>query len=265
MRPLALWCAEQQHRLLKKGMLPFNGDETYIAGGLLPRSAIHHGSMEATALYHAACLRMLRYADEWKLDAAHRELLEGDRWRIEENFTRNFVGEGLLLCNNPDYCAPGEEPPMYIGVRLCGHGFGLCLRNRFGDYVCPACHRKLERPLEGPDRRARYRVPAALMMPAFIGTELIDGRIIEKEMRRMAEGLLRGGEGKTVGYDAGLALYALGGKDDRLRRTLTELLLSRRDAAGAWVEYYQDGLPSGTMCRPWESAINMAAILKHAR
>jgi hypothetical protein len=30
------------------------------------------------------------------------------------------------------------------------------------------------------------------------------------------------------------------------------------------VEYYKDGVPSGTLCRPWESAINIEAAIEYA-
>jgi hypothetical protein len=72
---------------------------------------------------------------------------------------------------------------------------------------------------------------------------------------------------KTVGYDYGLLLYAL--KDDMGRiknmsayNTLLETALALRDTTGAWVEYYENGKPRSTKCRPWESAVNIAGILK---
>ena len=42
-------------------------------------------------------------------------------------------------------------------------------------------------------------------------------------------------------------------------------LFTLLDPTGAWVEYYADGQPQGTRCRPWESAINCLAILKHLK
>ena len=46
----ALWALDAQIKHVHQNMLPFNGDETYIAGGLLPRTCLDHGSMEATLL-----------------------------------------------------------------------------------------------------------------------------------------------------------------------------------------------------------------------
>jgi hypothetical protein len=36
------------------------------------------------------------------------------------------------------------------------------------------------------------------------------------------------------------------------------------DPTGAWVEYYINGVPHLTRCRPWESAINLEAVLHYA-
>ena len=40
--------------------------------------------------------------------------------------------------------------------------------------------------------------------------------------------------------------------------------LSIVDETGAWSEYYLDNIPSGTRCRPWESAINLEALIEFA-
>jgi hypothetical protein len=96
---------------------------------------------------------------------------------------------------------------------------------------------------------------------------------VETQVRRIAEtwtetGLLPsqvGSSGNTVGYDYGFLLmgmdrFNLAGADRLAQRTL-ELL----DSTGAWVEYYKEGKPHGTRCRPWESAINLLACLQHCR
>ena len=49
--PMLEWCWEVQKKHLAGNMLPFNGDETYVAGGILPRSALNDGSSEATMLF----------------------------------------------------------------------------------------------------------------------------------------------------------------------------------------------------------------------
>jgi hypothetical protein len=41
--------------------------------------------------------------------------------------------------------------------------------------------------------------------------------------------------------------------------------LSVVDQEGSWSEYYLDDRPSGTRCRPWESAINIEAVINWAK
>lgn len=38
--------------------------------------------------------------------------------------------------------------------------------------------------------------------------------------------------------------------------------LSVTDSAGVWSKYYDDHIPQGTRYRPWESAINIEALIK---
>jgi hypothetical protein len=75
-----------------------------------------------------------------------------------------------------------------------------------------------------------------------------------------------GGSTATVGYDYGFLLMGL----DRIRHPGTDDLavrtLSLADATGMWVEYYDlDSKGFKTRCRPWESAINIAALLQHLK
>jgi hypothetical protein len=41
-------------------------------------------------------------------------------------------------------------------------------------------------------------------------------------------------------------------------------MMNMLDETGAWVEYYIEGKPNGTFCRPWESAINLEAAIRFA-
>ena len=42
--PMLDWAWQVQKKHLVDGMLPFNGDETYVAGGILPRHTLNDGS-----------------------------------------------------------------------------------------------------------------------------------------------------------------------------------------------------------------------------
>ena len=39
-------------------------------------------------------------------------------------------------------------------------------------------------------------------------------------------------------------------------------MLAQIDVFGAWSEYYDGGKQSGTLCRPWETAVNLASLIE---
>jgi hypothetical protein len=279
--PLIKYCLAAQHSVLSNGMIPFNGDETYIAGGLLPRSAINDGSMEATSIYHESILRVL----------AIKELVSGlgtelivdisrDLQLITEGFGKHFTGpEGQLYCNDPD---SGYAPPFRPGgVLNCSHGFGIGYRDNDGNYVCPKCFAAkkgaglkpepgLEQWLalngqgEGQSQSKsaagnggkRYVTEAAVLSPAFtVADSLIPVDKIREAAEKTLEELPR--RSKTVGYEPGFIMYCLG-----YNEKLASEMLSMRDEFGSFSEYYEGGNQAGTLCRPWETAIDLAALLE---
>src|SRR5258706_15239959 len=67
--PMLEWAWNSQRTNLVKNMLPFNGDETYVAGSVLPRSALIDGSAEATLLFMTGGSRLVQCAGKqglWK-------------------------------------------------------------------------------------------------------------------------------------------------------------------------------------------------------
>lgn len=266
--PLIRWAAAQQHALLKNGMLPFNGDETYIACGLLPRTVINNGSMEATALYHRACDRLLAMGEDAGLTAAQRSMLAADRDDIERLFADNFVCSGTLTANCPGYYAPGEAPAYRHGVYQCGHGMGgNACRNPDGIYVCPDCAGKSIPGLQENTER-RFTVPSAVLMPAVAGSPLMRRSYAVKTVQTMLDHFRAGGtlngSRRMIGYEYGELLFALQAAGCGTPADIAAIgrqMLAVRDAAGAWVECYDNGQPVGCMCRPWESGINAAALL----
>jgi hypothetical protein len=253
-------------------MLPFSGDETYIAGGVLPRANIQDGSMEATALYHRAIELFLREAGRLGL-AGSTFIREQEKARdeIASTFARNFIEKGILYCNKPGLYTDKTAPKRRQGVMECGHGFGCSYRAGTGRYVCIKCLGVNELKPVPP---ARYDVLSTAFMPLWIDSSLVPVLILEsmvKDIRRRwnETGLLpsRPDGTITVGYDYGLTIYAVSQliPDDReTLESLRQACLGIRDSAGAWVEYYREGLPQGTPCRPWESAVNIAALLEEA-
>jgi len=273
MLPLILWAVKCQHELLHNGMLPFNGDETYIACNIMPRTAINDGSMESTALYHLSCMRLLEYAEILDLSDKTKNALKEDASSIESVFTHNFVFQSQLYANNPRYYTDGFTPPLFRqGFYLCMHGMGgLACLNKHGVYVCPDCVDKDIGMRANID--TRYKIVSAILMPCTAGSPLMLSSYAEDCVRSMVKHFIAHGStsdntaGRIIGYEIGELLLAVNhtgidiSADDML--ILKEKILSLQDEAGSWVEVYDNGMPSGCACRPWESGINIAALLNN--
>lgn len=266
MLPLLRWCILEQHANLRHGMLPFNGDETYIAGGLIPRSVMDNGSMEASLLFHTACKKMLQYQDILNAEESLYSICRKDTDEIERYFAENFIRDSKIACNNPEK-ENYENAPRYRagGVMQCGHGFGPSFLNKDGLYVCIDCVDKDFPPLE----KKIYFLNSVALMPRFIHSALIDEQLLEREIDRLITAYKEKGSMPTaagvnaiVGYDLGLFINALPAAYREEKEMLLQKMLSLRDAAGAWVEYYLNDQPENTMCRPWESGINIMAAVK---
>ena len=117
--PMLEWATEAQQRNLIDGMLPFNGDETYIAGGVVPRQVMYHGSAEATLLFVEGSRRLIRFVREQGLwSAARIGALERDADECSERFRDNFCRDGHLYVNNPRRERKVAYPPTRPGVCL---------------------------------------------------------------------------------------------------------------------------------------------------
>lgn len=250
--PLIEYCLRCQSEAMVGDVLPFNGDETYVAGGFLPRSALNNGSAEATALYHQSILKTFPIIKYLKIAPSLIERIRSDAAVIEKNYLNNFVKDGVLYANKPGI---GYAPEYRHGVRACGHGFGLCFRNENGDYVCPDCINKKTPRFYGDAYGKRFFTEAAVLCPAFTGTSLIPKQIINKTAEKTAADLPT--RRRNVGYEYGLLLYANGYNEQT-----ADKMLSLRDKFGVWSEYYEDGTQCGTLCRTWETSVNLAALLE---
>ncbi len=258
-RALIEYCLRAQHGSMTRGMLTFNGDETYIAGGFLPRSALNDGSAEATALYHKAISGILLCASQGAaaLSRATEDCIKADLAEIERCFGKRFFGaDGTFYCNCPD---SGFAPLIRPGGPLqCGHGFGMSYRNGNGDYVCPDCFRRELPPLFPGLYGRRFTTEAAILSPAFAEAGLIpDDKAKSTALKVLSE--LPSRE-RFVGYEYGMAMFAAGFDAGTAAK-----MLSLRDEFGAWSEYYERGALSGTLCRPWETAVNLAALIETFR
>lgn len=263
---------EAQEKRLWRGMLPFNGDETYIAGSILPRSCIDHGSMEATALYITGAERILDAAEkhgflENGYIKARRAAVENAKKLFAGNFTAD---DGSIYANSPE---------RLIGAPMAGYRHGICLgcgRMEYcaltaeKTYLCSGCFGK---KTVYPDTE-RHFVDCAPLMIGYIGSDVLPPEIIAASARNAYTDRIEKQKGRnTVGYEFGLWLYVLCVYGNEKDKTLlpeiaaeVERLRKADGGSGVWVEYYHNGKASPSCCpyRPWESAINMCGLIKYA-
>ena len=264
-----LMTAQEKH--LIRGMIPFNGDETYIAGGIFPRGGIDHGSMEATALYIGASTRLLDICDTHGLldpseIAAHRVPVA----TALASFAENFTDGDTVYINNPHRVPVGSTPDYRHGVCHRCNLMTNILRTPEGGYLCPACFGYAPAPVT----TERYSTDCALWMAVFAGCRILPEDILKTALIRSIDTIRAGGFGQnkadnTVGYEYGVILYTaaklLPPASLATCRDLLDELLADRVSGAVWTEFYRNGKPSPFSCpyRPWESAINLCGILAY--
>ncbi len=269
--PMLEWAADAQRRHIIDGMLPFNGDETYIAGGVVPRKVMYHGSAEATLLFIEGGTRLLDFVRERPLgDAGRIETLGRAVAACREAYRDNFFRDEKLFINNPER----EKKVVYPATRP-----GVCLHPDHFDYFtetyhfkgclyfCKDCIEKDNSAVEQPSVE-RFSIPSACLFPLYIHSELFT----EDEKRALLEQVVElyratgkiSDRDRILGYDYGMFLYALAEQEHELSGEVYRKMMDLRDSAGAWVEYYVDGHPSGCGGRPGESGIDIEAAIRYA-
>ncbi|MFV0402247.1 MAG: hypothetical protein ACK5LX_16745 [Oscillospiraceae bacterium] len=265
--PMLEWAFRAQADNIIGGMLPFNGDETYIAGGLLPRTVMDDGSAEATLLFVTGGRQLVDFAGEEGLWSAEETEQAQDVLSLcEENWGGNFLPDGQIA-NQPARRALAEPPRFRHGVCLGCTAFGWTERSKRGAYLCRSC---LDAGEEPDDDEKVYRLKSVSLMPLYIGAAQPDRELLSAAVTKMlaeyrATGVLpsRPDGDSCTGYDYGLLLYnlaKLGIRGDDVLLTMLDIL----DESGAWCEYYRENVPYGTRCRSWESGINIEAAIEYA-
>lgn len=288
--PMLEWCWEVQKKHLAGQMLPFNGDETYVAGGILPRSTLNDGSSEATMLFIDGGELLLDWIAGEKLWKDSKLLSEKDILaEVRAHFRENFWIDGQLITNNPDRLNFTEAPEFRHGV--CERGGENCLvyrkagfgksnwggidwtaRDENGRYQCMGC--LPEGPLPAAEKKI-YKLISVSLTPLYFHSDLMSS----DELKHVVEGIysafeetgvlssrteVKEGDRRSVGYDYGLVLYGMLRTGVKGQKQIYEKTLDIVDEIGAWSEYYLGETPSGTRCRPWESAINLEALIEYA-
>jgi len=113
----------------------------------------------------------------------------------------------------------------------------------------------------------QYSILSATLLPYLINRSLLsreeDAQLRSEVMTRLREtGNVRTAThvSKSVGYDAALLVLAAAPGTDSDRSLAVIHLLRHFDDADTLSEYYQDGCPTGTRCRPWETGVALYAL-----
>lgn len=270
------WAWNTSKTKLIRDMLPFDGDETYIAGGILPRSCIIDGSAETTLLFIRAGGELLPWIAQnrlWNEDSLARNQRVLDA--TIRHYRDNFFMDGELYCNNPARSVGASLPEFRHGVcegRFPGcEFFGWTQKNAHNRYLCPVCFAKQQ----GQDLPAavpqRYLIHSVSFMPLYVGFDVLNRPEISAMVDRIAKRYEQTGKlpsrpdgNTTVGYDYGLLLYNLSLLKDTAATAVYEKMLDLLDHTGTWSEYYEGNHARGTRYRPWESGINLEAALVYA-
>ncbi len=268
--PMLQWAWEAQKRNLVKNMLPFNGDETYVAGGILPRTTLNDGSAESTLLFIQSGRLLLPFMRNNNFGS--KDSIQSDEklmLTVATHYGNNFIQEGKLMANNPLRMSIEEMPEFRHGVCVGGHGVVYTRKDKNGNYLCPKCY--LEKKVFPPYERKSFYIPSIALTPKYIGSELITEKLLRQNIEVIKSSYLKSGQISSrpginivIGYEYGFLLYALSKYHDPLADRVFKDAMSVVDESGAWVEYYRDGKPMGCRYRPWESAINIEAIIEYA-
>ncbi len=266
--PMLEWAFSSQKKNLVIDMLPFNGDETYVAGGMLPRSALNDGSAEATMLFIESGQKYLDWVQSHNLRpldeiAENKKIVE----HVRSGFRKNFWHDGELITNNPERAKMAGLPKFRHGV--CEAGGPDCLMKKYNGivwtecnvndrYVCGNCINGKPLPRILPKT---YHLLSVSLSPFYMNFRLIPYGQLKPVVMKIAG---QTEETRTVGYDYGFLLAALTKLNMPESSAQYLKTLSLTDQNGAWSEYYLNGLPNGTRYRPWESAINLEALIDFA-
>lgn len=271
--PMLKWAFKVQLPHLVKGMTSFSGDETYIAGFTFPKIFVYHGSAESTLLFIESGRRFLKFAEaENLLGSEELETFKDKLKEAQDHYKENFVENGILYGNSPEREKYFKKPRFHRGFCdvdiIKGRPAPLMWleEGENGYYRCPNCfHEKIEATI---DPETRYILGSTGMVPPYYGSELFSKEEIRSNVNSFIKVFKEKGYipsdingTRSLGYDFGIFLYNLTYLNDPLKEDALKVMLDVVDGTGSWVEYYDNLKAFNCRCRPWESAINIEALI----
>ncbi len=276
--PMMQWAFEIQLGHLVEGMTEFSGDETYVAGGTFPLGNIYQGSAESTLLFITGGEKLLDWVSGQHLWTT--EKIEKYRLKVadaKEKYKDNFMESSVLYANNPSREKIAGSPRFRYGwceVHNTDQKYPAMTwleREPKGRYICADCRKKVL-PEFNLDHEKRYVLNSVNLVPLYIESNLFTKSEIAKiinpgiEIFKMSGSIPSNLEGnRSLGYDYGLFLYNMVKLNDPTKEQVLRKTLSVIDPTGAWVEYYDNDKPFNCRARPWESAINIEAIIEYIK
>ena len=260
------WALDTQISRLANNMLPFNGDETYIAGGLLPRSSIDDGSAETTMLFIVGGYKLVYFLHKHRIiNDTHYHRYLSILQQVEADFATNFIQNNTFYANNITRQQAADMPVHRHGVCHHCHQFTWLQQTHTGNYHCAACFGNPGEPV----LRNRYVLPAVSLNMVYIGGQrYMNHDILQQVTTKVADQIIATGRiessaasSLTVGYEYGLLLYALTYFHDDKAHTVAREVLKLLDRDGTWGEYYSGHKCVSARCRPWETGINTEAVM----
>jgi hypothetical protein len=194
--------------------------------------------------------------------AREQEILD----RVRNSFRKNFWHNNRLITNNPERSRDKQAlPAVRHGVCEACVTVQWTVQTDTRRYVCLNCLPKPALPSVEPKV---YILQSVSLTPLYFHSSLFETQEFQAQVEEIVRAYQETGKlpsrpdsDVSVGYDYGLLLYALTELNHPLAAELYEKTLQLADSTGAWAEYYRNHLPTGTRCRPWESAINVEALL----
>lgn len=280
--PMMQWAFEVQLSHLAEGMTEFSGDETYIAGGTFPGDNIYQGSAESTLLFITGGEKLLDWASKqglWtgeKLEKYHQKIADA-----KAKYKANFMESGKLYANSSVREKTAGLPRFRFG--FCSvHGqnqktplITWTEKNDEGRYICPDCRTKTSSERSGNravNHDKRYILNSVSLLPAYLQSDLFTAAEINEiikpgvELFKTNRSIPSNIEGtRSLGYDYGLLLYNMVMLNNPLKEQVLRKTLNILDPTSAWVEYYDNDKPYNCRTRPWESGVNIEAVIEYVK